>query len=182
MKSIDENELHWIPMRVTYGRELKVQSYLNSIGMQTFIPMKGKQINYSDGTQDNKLTPAIRNLIFVYSSIKKIKELKSESLKAKPLRFYVKHSIDSSRKEILLVPSKQMNDFISVVNNSMYEIIYLDRIEKWNEVGKVRITKGSLIGVEGYIKRIGRNKKVAVIIDGIAAVATFVPMDYVEFI
>ena len=67
--------LHWYPMRVTYSRELQTKSFLESVGVECFIPMRYEQI---DGRhpRHQELRPAIHNLIFVHASQSRITEMK----------------------------------------------------------------------------------------------------------
>lgn len=150
---------YWVPMRVTYGRELQVQIYLNSIGIETFIPMQYKVIDNNDGSKKRDKVPAIKNLIFIHSDVKSIKNLKRESKYAQPLRFYMKTNNNNSTKEILLVPNKQMNDFIKVAN-CCDNVIFLNKLENSQRKNKrVRIIDGNLAGIEGTVKRVDKNKK-----------------------
>lgn len=34
----------WFPMRVTYGREMKVKAELDRLGIESFLPMKYKVV------------------------------------------------------------------------------------------------------------------------------------------
>ena len=75
------------------------------------------------------------------------------------------------------MPDKQMEDFIRVASVRDDSVMFLDCSDFLRSPGtRVRVTEGPFAGVEGVIKRIRRNKRVVVQIDGVAAVAiTFVP-------
>lgn len=173
------SEIKWFPMRVTYNRELKVKEYLDSIQIENFLPFKPNHYEIDCQNKANKKEVLIHNLIFIRSSQARITMLKNSSKSLEPLRYI----IDRSSNQIMVVPDKQMNDFIRV-STSEEDTMLLDYKDFLDKVGKkVRITQGYFSGVEGEIKRIKKNKYVVVKIDGLVAVAlTCVPKSFLEII
>jgi len=153
-------------MRVTYGRELKLKEYLDSIGVNSYVPMH--YINNLKSENKRKLVPIIRNLIFVQSTRSTLDEIKANNT-IPPTRYV----IDRAKQEPMVVPNQAMNDFIKVTNASDDNIIYLTDIDPMLGKGdKVRVTDGIFKGVEGEILRLKRDRRVVVSIKGIIAVAT----------
>lgn len=83
----------------------------------------------------------------------------------------------------MVVPDRQMNDFISVsrmVDDDRVRYLRYDPfLDKPGQ--RVRIVDGNFAGVEGVIKRIGKNRQVVVMIPGIAAITlSSIPCTWIE--
>ena len=174
----------WYPMRVTYGREESIKDALESLGVRTFLPMQRLR-GYVDeaGEPHENLQPAIRNLIFVYSSQQKITELKMYNKSCQPLRYMTNPFSHSDDDYLLTVPERQMDNFIRVASVQDDRLHYLDPNNEFLQKPgrRVRITDGDFKDAEGVIKRIKNNKRIVVEIKGVAAVAiTFVPAVWLE--
>lgn len=168
---IGPNDEAWYAMRVTYGRELKIQEAMNG-KFETFIPKCYKTVERF-GKRHYELTSCISNLLFVYGSRNQIEEERQKHIEIKDdkkshLLSFIKNHID----EPIFVPDKQMEDFIRVSNLPAEELIPLDIREGESLTGqRVKVIDGPLVGIEGFIKRIEGNKRVVVTIDGILATA-----------
>ena len=171
------SERAWYPMRVTYGREVKVKEALDKLGIDNFLPMHYELVDPGDGNKRRMLVPAIHNLIFVHDSREDITLLKTTRREFQPLRYITKHFAESVADNILTVPETQMRNFMRVASVQDDSVIFLDNSDYLNRVGRrVLITEGYFAGVEGVIKRIKKNKHVVVQLEGLAAVAvTYVP-------
>lgn len=167
-------------MRVTYSREMLAKDYLDTIGIESFIPMQYEHVK-GKHPRHRELKPAIRNLIFVHSSQKIISELKMTKKELQPLR-YIMHPIYDDgnnylRHDILTIPDKQMDNFIRVASVLDDRIFYMENLKFAGKPGqKVKVIEGDFAGVEGTIKRVKKNKCVVVQIENVAAVAiAFLP-------
>lgn len=169
----------WYPMRVPYGRELKLKVILDMNGVESFIPMVRQQVTAERSTKAVcKYVPAIRNLIFIRSDRAVIDRIKSEVEYATPMRFIM----DQSTRQPIIVPEKQMEDFLKVSSCPDRELLYLKETDFSLKNGEqVMITDGPFAGVEGKVLRIKGNKRVVVSIEGVAAVAiAFVPKSHID--
>lgn len=168
---IDSNTEAWYAMRVTYGRELQVQAAIES-KFETFIPKCYKTVERF-GKRHYELTSCISNLLFVFGSKNKIEEERQKQIEIRDEKqSHRLNFIKDHENQYIIVKNKQMEDFIRVNELPEYQTMPLDIREGEKLVGqKVRITGGILTGVEGIIKRIGGNKKVIVMIDGLCATA-----------
>ncbi|MGL5894027.1 MAG: UpxY family transcription antiterminator [Bacteroidales bacterium] len=161
-----ERNTKWYVMRVTYGRELKLKEYLDSISVSSYIPMH--YVNDPKDQDKKKSVPIIRNLIFILSSRIRLDEIKSRE-DIPPTRYI----IDKSTNKPMIVDNRAMDDFIKVSSSSEKGIMYLSEIERLLGRGdRVRITSGIFEGIEGEIVRIKRDRRVVVSIKGLIAVAT----------
>ncbi len=172
----------WFTMQATYNRELKVKKYLDDIGVKSFIPMCYR-VDEQGRSKRLTLSPAISNLIFIYSSVNTIKQLK---LKFPYLQY--KLSLQSGQYVPTVVPLKQMLDFLA-----LYESIDLSKISYLNpddpslaraKKVKIHCKGGALDGVEGHLVKIEgkRNRQLSISIDQRIIIAAAVDIDLVEII
>jgi transcription antitermination factor NusG len=158
----------WYAMRVTYSREVAFKEYLDVREIESFIPMRYQEC-YSGGRKCRKLIPVIHNLVFVYSSKKLLDTIKKEVEDRLPVRYIMDREVHCP----IVIPEKQMRDFIAVAGTYDEQLIWLDPSTTTYKKGdKVRITGGLFTGVEGELVRIKGDRRVVVSIQGFMAVAT----------
>lgn len=161
----------WFPMRVTYGREMKVKGELERLGIENFVPMTYKVMGVNGEILHRELVPAINNLIFVRSTQERISGLKRSNEVLEPLRYMVDLTAEEEHV-ILTVPDRQMENFMRVATNTDESVMFLDEKSIVGKEGKrVKIMGGAFEGVEGVIRRVKRCKRVVVEIEGVASVA-----------
>lgn len=181
---IKATDVHWFPMRVTYGRELIIKEFLDKDNIENFLPMHYAIVDTKEGPQ-RKAVPAVSNLIFIRSTQEQLTRLKMYDKRFEPLRYMIRKSDIDNEQEILTVSDKSMNNFLKVAQLPNENIFYLDINEYvLSNTGKrVAITAGPFAGVEGVIKRIMRNKHVVVQLEDILAAAiTYVPIEHLIYV
>lgn len=162
------DEKLWYPIRVTYSQELKIKEQLDTQEIENFIPMQYEE-KERNGRKTRLLVPVIHNLVFVHTSKDQLDELKSENT----FSYCIRYMMDNFSHTPIVVPEKQMNDFIAVAGSPDEQIMYLDPSEpKFKKGDRVRIVGGIWEGVEGTFLRIKRGLRVVIAIEGIMAVAT----------
>lgn len=170
--------MHWYPMRITYHREMKIKALLDEMGVESFLPMHWEVVETKNRGKKRMLLPAIHNLIFVRSTQEFLTELKMTREEFAPMRYMMKRPISSGEKsEIMLVPDQQMENFMRVASVQDDRVMFLESNDFINRIGqRVKVIDGFFSGVEGVVKRINKNKRIVVQLEGIAAVAiAFVP-------
>ena len=142
---------------------------LTKRGIDSFVPTVHVGKTRGKGTYEKVLAP---NIIFVRTS--KTEACMLVSRDHLPLQFVP----DCATKHMMVVPDKQMEDFRRVFDFSIAEGGLVD---KPLEVGeRVRVTKGSLKGVEGYVvELLGRTYVVVGLIGCLWAMAK-VPRAWLE--
>lgn len=90
--SILNSEYHWYALRITYSRELVLKEFLDKNNIENFIPMRYEYVTRKE-QRIRKLVPAIHNLVFIYSTRKKIDEIKEENAILLPLRYIMDRSV-----------------------------------------------------------------------------------------
>ena len=166
----------WFPMRVTYGREMKVKGELDRLGIENFVPMTYKVMDVNNEELHRELVPAINNLIFVRSTQERISGLKRSNEVLEPLRYMMDLTAEEAHV-IMTVPDRQMENFMRVATKTDESVMFLDEKSIVGKEGKrVKIMGGVFEGVEGVIRRVKRCKRVVVEIESVASVAiAYVP-------
>ena len=146
-------------MRVTYGRELKLQKLLHDKGIECYVPVT---------TKGNRKVSAIANLIFIFTTKEIIQTTKIEMESIIPVRYFMDRTIGKP----MTVPKKEMEDFIRLTSNNEDGFFYLENPGiVFSKGQKVRISYGPLCGINGYVLRIKRDRKVVVTINGLISAA-----------
>ena len=180
-----KDTMFWFPMRVTYHRETKIKALLDEMGIENFLPMHWEVVETKNGGKKRMLLPAIHNLIFVRSTQAFLTELKMTREEFAPMRYMMKRPLSSNEKsEIMTVPDRQMENFMRVASVQDDRVMFLDCNDFINRIGqRVKVIDGYFSGVEGVVKRINKNKKIVVQLEGIAAVAiAFVPANQLSLL
>ena len=166
----EESRILWFAMRATYRRELVAKRLLDESMIENYIPMQQKMMTVA-GKKKKVLVPAVHNLIFVHTSQETIQAFKKQVP-------YLQYMMDKSRGEKsspIIVPDKEMENFMRVVQTCQNDLEYLPVGDKdFPEGARVRINGGQLDGVEGVLARTGKSKdkKLVVKLNGIILVAT----------
>ena len=82
-----------------------------------------------------------------------------------------------------MIPDKQMAMFQLVCSSGAEGLDFFadDDLTRYKAGDKVRVLEGPLKGAEGYIKRIRKDRRLLVSIEGFIAVATsFIPPQFLE--
>lgn len=156
----------WFAIRVTYNREMKVKRELDSLHIENFLPMTYRIVMRGE-RKIKELVPAIHNLIFVNISAEKLREYKSTT------QLPIRYIMNRETREPIIIPERQMKNFIAVAGNLSEQIVYLEpNASNFKKGDKVKIIGGVFEGAEGYFMRIKGDRRVVVCINGLAAVAT----------
>ena len=176
-----KNTKVWFAMRATYRRELKAKKLMEEAGEECFVPMRYRTLE-KGGRKLRCLSPAIHGLVFVHATWERMSQVK---LKAPWLQYIIEED-GRKLKHALVVPDRQMEQFIAVAETYAEELAYVEPRELDLKRGEqVRITEGVLKGREGVclkLKNKNRKNKVVVVsvVVGLVAVIATVPADNVQ--
>ena len=112
-QSIDKTAVGWYVMKVLWRQEVKTQQRFAEFGLETYVPMRQILCEDARHRKQRVMVPAINGLVFVFSSIKKLEEVK-EFVRinyGQTVYFYTNHV--GGRNVITSIPEKQMADFRS---------------------------------------------------------------------
>jgi transcription antitermination factor NusG len=153
--------VHWYAARVKYQTERKIKNYLEAQGIQHYIPF-----------QDGK--PAIPCLVFIRIDYERALSLPVEC------GYMISYLYDVNTKKFQIIPDKQMQDFMFLLNYSGATFRIDNPDMKHGE--KVRVLKGEFAGIEGELIRIRGHKRVVVRLDGLFSMVagSYIPKEYLE--
>ena len=171
MLKLSDNELHWYVAN-TCRQEKKIKQRLDSMGIENFIPFQqiARKIHGVDKLIE---VPVIPNLVFIHTTFKSCMSLIQE------YAFDMRYLRDRETGNFLIVPDKQMNDFMFLLDFSkeMVEVVN----ENLKKGDKVRVIKGDFAGIEGELIRVIGHKRVVVRLEGVVSLATaYIPGSFLE--
>jgi len=166
----------WYAMSATFGRSLKAQKKLNERSIDTYVPMHYGVVRGRDGHKRKELLPVVSNLIFVNTTWSGVLLSKEEMPWLQMLTFP-----EEGRNVPIVVPQKQMEDFIAVSQHLSEEggvgAASFLRPDELNlrEGERVRIIGGPFNNVEGvFMNTRGKRKELIVEIPHIIAARTII--------
>ncbi len=157
----------WYAMKTVYKKELQAKSYLDSRGVENFIPME-RVYFIQFGRKREILKPAVHNLIFIKTDLAELNDIKT-SLNYLHNRLM---TVEEGLSVPIIVPTEQMEQFIDATTNHLDEITYVDLSMTELEKGTpVRVIDGNFKGYEGEVARTKgkRNRVVNVVMKGVMA-------------
>ena len=104
--------VQWYVMNAVFRKEIKIRDDMRRAGFDCYVPMR-YEIKTVRGKKERQLNAAVHELLFVRSTKSKIMEYKIHSKDA----LYFRMSGRSGNRDFLVVPDKQMDDFIRVTQH-----------------------------------------------------------------
>ena len=162
----------WFVVRAKYQTEKKIRAYFESLFVEYFIPFRKVKVEQR-GKRVEKEKPVIPGLLFIRTDYSSALMIANES----KIRFSYLRSLGSGK--LLVVPDKQMEDFMFLLNFSETAVhISNDHLKKGD---RVRVVQGDFAGIEGELIRIKGHKRVVVRLEGLFSLATtYIPSNYLE--
>lgn len=152
-----EDKIRWFASRTRYGQELSIGRKLEERGIERFIPTHIHTVK-RNGRRKKLEKPVINNLIFLRAT--KAEALELANLYGIPLNYL----IDRSTNSLLVIPDRQMEDFIKVMREDEEE----GPVEQPVAVGeKIRVIRGKLKGVEGNVLEVSDKTFIVVSLCGL---------------
>ncbi|MBO7049003.1 MAG: UpxY family transcription antiterminator [Bacteroidaceae bacterium] len=178
-----DSSKQWFVFRATYGRESKALSFLETKGIEAYLPQRWTVRQVGNSTKRVK-EPLLPNLLFAYCSLEQAEVLIKHTPELQYLNYYYNHlqCEPDGKNPPLTVKYEQMMNFIAVTSAPNEHIRLIDASRCHFKSGdKVRVVNGSFTGVEGKVARISGQQRVVVEIDGLCAVATaYIPTAFLE--
>ena len=138
--------------------ELSVRDAIVKQQVECYLPTRHevRQLKYRSKEVE---VPIIRNLIFVHATKQQAIDL--HNIYRIPL-YYIS---DLSKPGMLIVPDKQMNDFIQLMNYDPEAVSFDD--SELIPGDRVVITKGHLTGLEGRVASVNRSTYIIIRLQGV---------------
>ena len=165
-------------MRTIFGTEMRTKRKLEADGIRTFLPMR-ERIRTIGGHRVKTQEPAIGNMLFVYSDQQTLMPYTNAES-----RFQFTYRRGHRADDPLTVPSWQMEQFISAVDNSQHPLYFLPTELNIAKGTRIRLHGGILDGMEGCYMRVkgSRSRRLIVELPGTLSVAVEVEPDLVEIL
>lgn len=163
-----QNHLCWFPARVHFGQEIKLKEVLTRMGVESFIPTEPRK-NYRGKVKEHPLIPA---LVFIRATKNQAAQLRTV------IQLPLNYLFDAAEHRMMVVPDKQMEDFQRVLDMSVQEGGLVETVVEPG--AKVRVTKGPLRGVEGFVIQVTGKCYVVVSLLGSVFTKAQVPRAYLE--
>jgi hypothetical protein len=197
---MEDSKLNWYALKVFFGKVFEYEARLGDMDLETYIPvrkdlLKGEEhmramrrlATPDDRRRDNqfeqvgpliyKRVPVVSSLLFVRAPKDRLKEIET-CIKDKGFIYKT-----ADRETFAVIPDKQMAMFQLVCSSGAEGLDFFadDDLTRYKAGDKVRVLEGPLKGAEGYIKRIRKDRRLLVSIEGFIAVATsFIPPQFLE--
>lgn len=174
LMSGEKNEnSRWYAAKAASASLKRIKSFLVDNGVEHFMPFVETCVE-RDGRRVKVQRPLVANYVFIHGTPAVCMSLSSEY--GLPLSFLRNREAGG----LLVVPPKQMEDFIQLYDFSERSFMILNQNLKTGD--KVRIVRGELSGIEGELIRIKGHKRVVVRLEGLfsLAVSTYLPKEYIE--
>ncbi len=197
---MEESALQWYAVKVFFNKVFDMESALTAQGYATYLAvdrvlLKGEAHTQArrhiaslkaDGKTDTRYieegpvifqrVPMVSSLLFVRAGEKEITAL-DESFKEATggTKGFIYKKRDSEGRFVCeAIPDCQMEAFrlITSQGSEGLEFFSADDISRFATGCKVRVTDGPFKGAVGYVKRIKRNRRLLVAIEGIVAVVS----------
>ena len=197
---MEESALQWYAVKVFFNKVFDMESALTAQGYATYLAvdhvlLKGEANTQArrhiaflkaDGKTDTRYIeegpaifqriPMVSSLLFVRAGEKEITAL-DESFKdatGGTKGFIYKKRDSEGRFVCEAIPDCQMEAFRLITSHGSegLEFFSADDISRFATGCKVRVTDGPFKGAVGYVKRIKRNRRLLVAIEGIVAVVS----------
>lgn len=174
---------HWYVLRTTYGQEKKAYDYMQSKGVEVFLPTE-MVVRLVKGKRRKLEVSLIPNMFFAYGTEEELKSFVFDNVNLPFLRFYYRFYQEGrlKMKTPLIVPASQMRSFRIICETRDDNMIVSTRvIPRFQRGDMVRVVEGKFKGVVGRVVKYKAQQRVGMIIDGLVSVATaYVPDAFLE--
>lgn len=178
-----DSDIHWYALRAFKRKVFRIKEFFEAEGWKTYMAMRSEQTELN-GHLQYKDVQIVPNLLFVCCTEKALEDYKK--LNDKDFMVY-RHKVQKENGDIELkyapIPESQMKLFIFITSTGGGKDIeyYSDVMPEFSEGQRVRVVDGIYKGAEGIVKRIKRDRKLLVAVEGIAVVAiSKIPMSYLQ--
>lgn len=170
---LNADSVCWFVARTRNGQENSIRNALNSLGVDNFIPMRGV-MKVVRGKKVRSEAPLIPNMVFIHCR----KDEACALANGRGLQlFYV---IDRITRSMLVVPDRQMADFIRIVTGEPDNVSVCDFVPSCGQ--RVRVISGELSGVEGVVVSESRESYLVVSVGNLLCAKLKIPLYQVELI
>jgi transcription antitermination factor NusG len=170
--SIASQQNCWYVAHIKNLTGQKIQARLNELGIKNYLPY-WTEVTEFRGKIVKKEKPVPINLIFLFTTYNTCLNL----INFEPMK--VNFMRDAITKRFMVIPEKQMEDFMFLLNFSDKAIRVINKDLRPGD--RVRVIKGDFAGIEGELIRVQGHKRVVVRLKGLISLATtYIPGSFLE--
>ena len=194
VENVPSGNKQWFVLRVTYGRIIKAQTFVEAKGLECYVPLHYKEI-LKQGKRRIITEPLIPSFLFVHASAEQVDSLLQDK-SIKPLEniallsYYYDHTShcenSPTKNPPLVISDAAMDNFIRLTSIHNPHIIPVTSENIKYKLGdEVVITNGEFKDIRGRVARIAGQQRVLVeLFDGCLVATAYVPKNamkpYVE--
>lgn len=169
---VAENKMNWYAAYTRVNQELLVKKRLDELGIENYLPQEEQIRETSVGRKKIRII-LIHGMIFIRTD-----KATSFSL-LNDYNLNIIYLKDRENRRSLIIPDKQMQDFMFLLDFSTDGVEVLNKDLKRGD--RVKVIKGPLQGLEGELVRLKGHKRVIVRLEGVVSIATsFIPGSFLE--
>ena len=192
VENVPSGNKQWFVLRVTYGRIIKAQTFVEAKGLEYYVPLHYKEI-WKQGKRRIIIEPLIPSFLFVHASAervdyllqdKSIKPLENRAL----LSYYYDHTShcenSPTKNPPLVISDAAMDNFIRLTSIHNPHIIPVTSENIKYKLGdEVMITEGDFKDIHGRVARIAGQQRVVVeLFEGYLVATAYIPKDAIKII
>ena len=164
--------IKWFAAKTKYSTAKKIKQLLERLKIEHYIPFRTVMIE-KRGKKVKVEKPVLPNFVFIRSDYATCLSLVNE------YGLSMSYLLNLETRQLLVVPDKQMQDFMFLLDFSTGSVEVLNKGIKRGD--RVRVIKGPLLGLEGELVRLKGHKRVVIRLDGVASIATsYIPSSFLE--
>jgi transcription antitermination factor NusG len=165
-----EEDKSWFVAKTRAKQEKAIKQRLEEFKIDSYLPSRMEVRQWHDRKKKVEVL-LIPNTVFIHTDKNTALSLPNS------YRFPIKYMLDCVTKSLLVVPDKQMEDFIFLLNHP--DDIRFES-EMFGKGDKVTVVEGIFSGIEGELIRIDGKNKVLVRLENIIACSIEVPINYLK--
>mgnify|MGYP002770180849 FL=1 len=190
VENVPSENRQWFVLRVTYGRVVKAKAFIETKGLECYVPLRYKEVR-KQGKRRIITEPLIPSFIFVHASAeqvdsllqdKNIKVLENRAL----LSYYYDHTSHCEKAPTknppLVISGIAMDNFIRLTSIHNPHIIPVTSENIKYKLGdEVVITEGEFNNIRGRVARVAGQQRVLVeLFDGCLVATAYIPRNAIK--
>ena len=194
VENVPSENRQWFVLRVTYGRVVKAKAFIETKGLECYVPLRYKEVR-KQGKRRITTEPLIPSFMFVHASAEQVDSLlQDKNIKALEnralLSYYYDHTSycenSPTKNPPLIISDAAMDNFVRLTSIHNPHIIPVTSEDIKYKLGdEVVITEGEFKDIRGRVARIAGQQRVLVeLFDGCLVATAYVPKNamkpYVE--
>ena len=190
VENVPSETKRWFVLRVSYGRIIKAKAFVETKGLECYVPMRYKEVK-KQGKKRIITEPLLPSFLFVYAAVEQVNSLlQDNNIKVLEnralLSFYYDHTShcenEPNKNPPLVISNAAMDNFIRLtsIKNSHIIPVTSDRIQL--KLGDyVVVTEGEFKDVQGRVARIAGQQRVVVeLFDGCFVATAYIPKNAIK--